>query len=67
MGNKFFIRYITNSNVIESQYLKYPGDIYIEINSRFRNEDYAMDLLLWAEQAQPGDRYSDTNVIIQAL
>lgn len=67
MGDKFFIRYITNSNVIESQYLKYPGDIYIEINSRFRNEDYAMDLLLWAEQAQPGDRYSDTNVIIQAL
>lgn len=45
----------------------YPGDIYILIQDAYRNEGYAMDLLLWCEDSQVCDRYEDANIIIRRI
>lgn len=44
----------------------YPGDIYIAA-SEFYNEDYAMELLAWCEEAASGDIYDDGTARIVAL
>lgn len=42
----------------------YVGDIYIEIEDRYDDDGYALDLQIWCENASIGDRYEDENVQI---
>lgn len=42
----------------------YVGDIYIEMEDRYNDEDYALDLQVWCENASAGDCYEDENVRI---
>lgn len=68
MEYRFTIEFNEADGWTTPEYLRFPGDVYIEVQIEYPgNEDYAMELLAWAEQALPGDMYIDTNVIIRAL
>lgn len=45
----------------------YPGDLYIMVQDTWGVEDYAMDILTWAEEAKFGDIYIDDNLKIVAV
>lgn len=45
----------------------FVGDIYINIEDRYNDDGYALDLQVWCETAQPGDEYEDDNVFISCV
>ena len=46
---------------------KYVGDISIEIEERFNDEGYALELQAWCENAKDGDMYDDEHVTIEVV
>ena len=52
----------SNTEMVETEY---QGDVYIAMQDVFGDEDFAMDMLVWCENAKPGDRYEDEDVIVE--
>ena len=43
------------------------SDIFIEIEERFNDEGYALELQAWCENAKDGDMYDDEHVTIDLV
>lgn len=63
-GKKYLLSYIIDGKKTEPMTLNYDGDIFIEMQEQFGNDDFAFEMLAWAEQAKPGDHYEDEDIII---
>ena len=64
---KYRYSFKTDEGTTEWTETVYPGDLYIEMHGVFGSEDFAMEVLAWAEEAKPGERYEDDDVIIECV
>lgn len=53
---KYNLQFLGHDGWEPAMELRYAGDVYIEVFNR-HSEDFALEVLFWAENAKPGDKY----------
>ncbi len=53
--------------VVKSGSTIYEGDIYLIMKDEYGVIDFAMDMLVWCEEANPGDVHDDGEVRIECV
>lgn len=66
-GRKFRYGFITDEGPTEMVETQYQGDIFIVLMDVFGCEDFAFEMDCWCDNAKPGDKYKDEDVIIECL
>lgn len=64
---KFEYWFHTDQGWCGPEKVKFPADIYIVMQDVFGCEDFAMEMLAWCEEANPGDKFEDEDVRVVAL
>lgn len=66
-GRKFRYGFICDGEPTEMEETEFQGDIYMVMMDVFGSEEFAMEMDCWCEEAKPGDRYEDEDVIVECV